>query len=149
MSRLSFVAVAFLLAVSTGCAHKGAKSVSDLVKLSGTAIKLEERVLFETGSAKIDAKSFELLDEVARVISANAQLKKIRVEGYTDNSGAADFNKKLSQDRAESVAAYIAGKGVAKDRLEAVGLGDTSPVATNDTEEGREQNRRVEFKIAQ
>jgi outer membrane protein OmpA-like peptidoglycan-associated protein len=74
---------------------------------------------------------------------------KVEVRGYTDNQGVAAANKELSLKRAEAVAAAIAAMGIAKERLSARGLGDTAPIASNDTEEGRAKNRRVEFGIVE
>jgi OOP family OmpA-OmpF porin len=69
----------------------------------------------------------------------------MRIEGHTDSTGTRQGNQVLSQQRAASVVAWLVGKGVAPGRLIAVGLGDTSPVAGNDTEDGRARNRRVEL----
>jgi outer membrane protein OmpA-like peptidoglycan-associated protein len=72
---------------------------------------------------------------------------RIRVEGHTDNTGKADHNKELSGKRAESVMAYLVTKGVAQERLESTGCGQDVPVADNANDDGRQQNRRVEFVI--
>ena len=81
------------------------------------------------------------------MLVANPQVKKVRIEGHTDNTGAADFNTKLSQGRAKAVRDYLVKKGVAADRLEAKGFGPTQPIGDNKTAAGREANRRVEFEI--
>jgi outer membrane protein OmpA-like peptidoglycan-associated protein len=70
---------------------------------------------------------------------------RLRIEGHTDDVGADEFNQKLSQDRADSVRTYLVGKGIAEDRLEAVGYGETKPVQDNKTSAGRAANRRTEF----
>jgi OOP family OmpA-OmpF porin len=69
------------------------------------------------------------------------------IEGHTDNRGPADLNKKLSGDRAASVRTYLIGRGVEEGRLESHGFGLERPIETNDTDQGRASNRRVEFKI--
>ncbi|MGC4122515.1 MAG: OmpA family protein [Myxococcales bacterium] len=72
---------------------------------------------------------------------------RIRIEGHTDNKGDAAFNKKLSQERAQSVMNYFLGKSVDTARLQAEGFGPDRPIAENKTEAGRAQNRRVEFNL--
>ena len=69
------------------------------------------------------------------------------MSAFTDNTGPETFNKNLSQDRANSVRSYLMKKGVSADRIDAKGFGETSPVASNDTAEGRAQNRRAVFDI--
>ncbi|MBI4822436.1 MAG: OmpA family protein [Deltaproteobacteria bacterium] len=118
-----------------------------LVKISVDRIEILEKVYFDYNSAKIQKRSFELLDNVAAVIVAHPEIRKVRVEGHTDSKGTDVYNKKLSQSRSDSVRKYLIGKGVAADRLEALGYGEERPVATNDTEAGRQENRRVEFRI--
>ena len=80
------------------------------------------------------------------LLKENASMK-IELSSYTDSKGADDYNKKLSQARAQSVVNYLIGNGIAKDRLIAVGYGEAFPIAGNETEEGRQLNRRTEFKI--
>lgn len=77
------------------------------------------------------------------------QFPKMKVEiiGHTDNVGSDEINQKMSQDRAQSVADYLITIGVPKKRLSTKGLGKEQPVATNETDEGRQKNRRTEFKI--
>jgi outer membrane protein OmpA-like peptidoglycan-associated protein len=104
------------------------------------------KILFETDSASLMASSNEILDEVASVLDQNQRIR-IRVEGHTDNTGKADHNKDLSAKRAASVMAYLATKGVAQERLESTGCGQDVPIADNANEDGRQQNRRVEFVI--
>jgi outer membrane protein OmpA-like peptidoglycan-associated protein len=119
----------------------------DRVVLTASSIKIAETVQFETGKAEILPESFDLLDEVAKVFLDNEQIELVQVEGHTDNTGGAGINRKLSQARAESVRAYLADKGVAKKRMVAKGFGPDRPIASNDDDAGREQNRRVEFNI--
>jgi outer membrane protein OmpA-like peptidoglycan-associated protein len=91
--------------------------------------------------------SYGLLDEVAGILAKHPEVKKLRVEGHTDDQGPERFNLELSSKRAEAVRAYLVGKGVAAERLEAKGYGDTRPIASNKTAEGREKNRRVAFEV--
>ncbi|MEO8704438.1 MAG: OmpA family protein [Kofleriaceae bacterium] len=109
-------------------------------------LKPKIRILFGTDSADLQAASNEILDEVASVMAQNAKIR-IRVEGHTDDAGKADHNLDLSTRRAASVKTYLASKGIADDRLESQGCGQVVPIADNKTEDGKAQNRRVEFVI--
>ncbi len=110
-------------------------------------IKITETIYFDTGKATIQERSFSLLDEIAQVIQANPRLKGIRIEGHTDDVGADLNNLKLSQSRSDSVMRYLIDKGVDAGRLQARGFGEMYPIQSNDTEDGRAANRRVEFVI--
>ena len=101
-------------------------------------------VTFETSSSVIRPSSYDKLDEVAEALRANPDVR-VEISGHTDNVGSDEGNLTLSQARAESVRRYFIEKGVAADRMEAKGYGETKPVATNDTAEGRAENRRVEM----
>ncbi len=92
-------------------------------------------------------QSFQLLKDVAKVLKDNAWIKKIRVEGHTDDVGKIEKNMKLSKERAESVAAFLIKEGVDAARLEAEGYGPTKPIDPATTKEARATNRRVEFTI--
>lgn len=120
-----------------------------LVVITKTQLQILDQVKFVSGSAKLSTASNRLLDNIARVLIAHPEIWKVRVEGHTDNVGKPEKNLKLSQDRAAAVVAYLAKKGVAPERLEAVGHGDTMPIEDNSTAKGRAQNRRVEFHIIQ
>jgi OmpA-OmpF porin, OOP family len=104
-----------------------------------------KNIFFATGSTKLLAKSYKSLNEVAKIMNEDASLK-LDIDGYTDNTGSADKNQSLSETRAESVKAYLAGKGVDESRMMAAGHGSESPVADNKTAAGRAKNRRVELK---
>ncbi len=96
----------------------------------------------------IKPESFKILNQVADLLRQHAELKKIRVEGHTDNVGGAGYNKDLSQRRARSVVRYLVEKGkIPAQRLESEGYGFERPVASNATATGRAKNRRVEFQI--
>ncbi len=103
-------------------------------------------VTFETNSASLDSKFFSVLDSVATVLQ-EYKSTLVTVAGYTDNTGAADYNQKLSEKRATSVALYLHSRGVASERLASVGHGEAQPLAPNDTAEGRAKNRRVEITL--
>jgi len=111
-------------------------------------LKLLEPVQFETGTAEIKSSSYSLLDEVVTVLKDMPDIR-MAVHGHTDNRGAAAYNRELSQRRAQAVVKYLTDKGIPVERLDAKGFGPDRPVATNDTAEGRAQNRRVEFKVLQ
>lgn len=118
-----------------------------LVVITKEKLEIKEQVFFDTGKATIQKKSFGLLDQVAAVVVGHPEIEKIVVEGHTDNVGKPDKNKKLSQDRADSVKKYLTGKGVAASKLDAAGFGQERPIDDNKTPAGRANNRRVEFKL--
>lgn len=111
----------------------------------GERVKLEN-VFFATDSYELDTRSNAELNEVARFMKANPSVK-IALEGHTDKEGNAAYNKTLSEKRAQSVRSYLLEQDIAAERLSAKGYGDTQPIATNDTEEGRQLNRRTELRI--
>jgi OmpA-OmpF porin, OOP family len=110
-------------------------------------ITVSERIQFETDSAILLAQSQVVLGEVVRVLKDNPHIKLVEIGGHTDSTGDSSKNLLLSQDRAESVRAYLMSQGIDGNRMRARGFGDRVPVATNSTPQGREQNRRVEFRI--
>ncbi len=118
-----------------------------LVIVRREKLEILEMVFFEFDKAAIKPESFGLLDQVAAVITSHPELTRIRIEGHTDKMGSAQYNRKLSKDRANAVKEYLVGKGVGEARLATAGFGFDRPVATNDTDEGRAKNRRVEFII--
>ncbi|MBS1759791.1 MAG: OmpA family protein [Bacteroidetes bacterium] len=106
-----------------------------------------KNILFVTGSAKLQSKSFKGLNEVAKIMQDNPGMK-MTIDGHTDNVGKADFNQKLSENRAAAVLNYFVSKGVDASRMTSAGHGMTEPIATNKTAAGRQQNRRVELKLS-
>jgi OmpA-OmpF porin, OOP family len=88
-----------------------------------------------------------LLDEVAGVLKDHPELSKVEVQGHTDSRGSAALNKKLSQDRAESVVKALIKRGIAEGKLIAKGYGPDVPIGDNKTAEGQQKNRRVQFVI--
>ena len=115
-----------------------------LVIFKGDKIEILQQVHFATGKSTILPESFNLLQQVVDAIIKN-NVKRVRVEGHTDNRGVKAANQTLSEDRARSVMEYLIAQGLPKERLDSVGYGDTKPIAPNLTARGRELNRRVEF----
>jgi OOP family OmpA-OmpF porin len=107
-----------------------------------------DRLTFDTGKATLQSSSQEQLDNVAAILRAYPNVH-VKVGGYTDNSGKASANLKLSDDRAKNVMEALVAGGIDKARLEAKGYGDAHPVASNATEEGRAQNRRISLLVTQ
>ena len=112
--------------------------LGDVVALNG--------VTFETDSNRLRPDAVTILDEVAEVLNRYPEML-VEVAGHTDSVGADAYNQQLSQRRAEAVVEYLVGKGIAADRMTAMGYGESEPVDSNDTKDGRERNRRVELRI--
>ena len=110
-------------------------------------IEITEKVQFAYNKAEILDVSHDLLNDVATVMKQHPEVKKIRIEGHASSEGEADYNKDLSDRRAKAVMDFLIKVGVDPERMEAVGYGEERPIADNETEEGREKNRRVEFNI--
>ncbi|HEY6101412.1 MAG TPA: OmpA family protein [Anaeromyxobacter sp.] len=127
-----------------GCPVKVGEAV---VEIQTERLSLKDSIQFDSGRDTIKRQSFAVLDEVARLLSEHRELKRIRVEGHTDNVGPAAYNKDLSERRATSVVRYLVAKGVTRDRLQPAGFGFERPIASNGTALGRAKNRRVEFRI--
>lgn len=106
--------------------------------------EIRETVVFGVDSNELDAPAQATLDQVVAAMNRYPR-PVIEIGGHTDSGGEAEYNQDLSQRRADAVAAYIASVGIDPDRLRSVGFGESQPLAENDTDEGREQNRRVEF----
>jgi OOP family OmpA-OmpF porin len=117
------------------------------VEVRDNKIEIREKIQFDHAKATIKEESHDLLNEIADVIKKNPHIKKISVEGHASAEGDPGFNKRLSGDRAKSVVTYLVEKGIPKDALQSKGFGVEKPIASNDTEEGRMKNRRVEFNI--
>lgn len=144
--------------VGTGVGYYLGSQEEELQKsLQGTEVKVERQgqdlnlvmpgnVAFATGSATINSSFYSTLDSVASVLVKNPETT-LTISGHTDSVGKASSNLQLSKNRADSVARYLINKGVNQARIESVGYGDQNPIASNDNEQGRSQNRRVEIKI--
>lgn len=119
------------------------------VERVGEGIRLvlgENAVRFDTNKSTLTAAAKANLDKLIPVFNQYPDTN-IQIYGYTDSTGAAEYNLNLSNQRAATVKAYLAGKGLNSGRFTTTGLGIADPIATNDTPEGRSQNRRVEFAI--
>lgn len=127
---------------TAGCPEGGG-----IVTLSCELISLSMAVEFVTGSAELDPMSFPVLYLIADTMNVAQNVRLVSIEGHTDDRGNDDANWILSEDRAYSVLDFLVSAGVDPTRLEAVGYGETMPVADNDTPEGRAMNRRVELRI--
>lgn len=123
------------------------KAEPSRVEVRDNKIEIREKIQFDLAKATIKPESFSLLDEIVSVIKANGHIKKIRIEGHASADGDASFNKRLSADRAKSVREYLVEHGIPEDALVSEGYGIEKPIASNDTPDGREKNRRVEFNI--
>jgi outer membrane protein OmpA-like peptidoglycan-associated protein len=119
------------------------------VELTQDQIVIHDKIQFETNKAVIKPESFGLLDEITAAVKDAAQIKKLSIEGHTDDVGADKYNLKLSDQRAASVKQYLVEHGIDAARLVSKGWGETKPIGDNKTEEGKEQNRRVEFIIVE
>ncbi|HEX4459925.1 MAG TPA: OmpA family protein [Polyangia bacterium] len=131
-----------------GCPDSGS-GAAGTIAITGGKIELPEAIQFEEGSDRLIARSQSLVERVAEKMKANPQVKRIRIEGHTDDVGSPKKNLELSQLRAEAVRAFMIRKGVEADRLQAVGYGDTHPIDKRKTAEARAKNRRVEFIIVE
>lgn len=126
-----------------GCPDEDESSV----RLVGDRIEILERVHFDTARATIKAQSHSVLNQVAAVVKSNPDIVMLRILGHTDSRGDEDKNLELSQQRAVSVKEYLIKRGIEARRLSARGYGESHPIADNETEQGRSDNRRVEFHI--
>jgi outer membrane protein OmpA-like peptidoglycan-associated protein len=123
--------------------NAGGQPMYDALMADGRFVT--QGIFFDTGSDRLRPESTPTLEEIAAMLEAHADLR-LRVEGHTDSVGDDAANQELSERRAASMKAYlVTEKHIDADRLEAHGLGETTPAAPNDTPEGRQQNRRVEL----
>ena len=128
-----------------GCPKKEAPPPS--ATLVDQAIVISQQVQFETGTAVLRPESDAVLAEVSKVLAEHPEIEQIEVQGHTDDIGPPEVNRKLGQDRAESVVSWLVSHGAKREQLLGKGYGSDEPIASNSTEEGRAQNRRVEFRI--
>lgn len=126
------------------------KQTASLIKAEEIRKELDSKghialyINFDTDKASIKPESKPAIDEIQKLLSGDPALKVV-IEGHTDNSGRPDHNKKLSEERAQSVKASLAANGIDAGRLQAKGLGQDKPIADNTTEDGKAKNRRVEI----
>jgi outer membrane protein OmpA-like peptidoglycan-associated protein len=118
--------------------------------IQGSQIRILDQVKFATGSSAIvrGKESDEVLGAVLKILTDHPEITALRVEGHTDNQGAASTNKTLSEQRAASVVHWLVQHGIDASRLSSQGFGYERPIDSNETPEGRKNNRRVEFHIA-
>lgn len=128
------------------------KKLSEVAKIKEeekkTTITLNGSILFEVGKATLRTTAEQRLQQVATVLK-NADGKEILIEGHTDSQGKSAMNQRLSKDRAAAVQRFLVRQGVQADRIKTVGMGEAQPIATNETPEGRANNRRVEIVVGE
>lgn len=112
----------------------------------GIVVNFNEKVLFGFNQATLNSNSYTALDKLVTVLNKYNQTD-LKIYGHTDSKGTETYNQDLSERRASAVANYLSSRGVARARLLTYGYGETTPKCTNETEEGRACNRRVEFAI--
>ena len=103
-------------------------------------------IFFDFNKSELKPESYPELDRLYNYLKDNSDIK-VEISGHTDNIGTDEYNLNLSQERANTVKEYLVSKGISSERIVSKGYGKTRPVAGNDTDEGRQLNRRVEFKI--
>ncbi|HJW16572.1 MAG TPA: OmpA family protein [Flavisolibacter sp.] len=136
--------------------HKMDKQAEEMKKVLGDAevrrvgegivIDFKEKVLFGFDRSDLGANASTNLDKLINVLNKYPDTD-IKILGHTDNKGTDEYNQGLSERRASSVSAYLKNHGISSSRVSTKGMGENDPIASNDTEEGRSQNRRVEFVI--
>ncbi|SHF82765.1 OmpA family protein [Flavisolibacter ginsengisoli] len=136
--------------------HKMDKQAEEMKKVLGDAevrrvgegivIDFKEKVLFGFDRSDLGASAATNLDKLINVLNKYPDTD-IKILGHTDNKGTAEYNQGLSERRANSVSGYLRNHGINSGRISTKGMGENDPIASNDTEEGRSQNRRVEFVI--
>lgn len=117
--------------------------------LTAEKIEIKDSIYFETAKAVIKPESFDLLDEVAEVLAAHAEITRIRIEGHTDSRGGESYNLDLSRSRAAAVKAYLIDKGIAPERLDSAGFGEGKPLVEGENEAAWAKNRRVDFFVVE
>jgi outer membrane protein OmpA-like peptidoglycan-associated protein len=118
-----------------------------LARIEAGRIVITQKIFFDNGKATIKPESNPVLEAVQGVLASNPQVKRVSIEGHTDDVGNDAKNKKLSDERAQAVMAWLVEKGIDAQRLAAVGHGEEQPAVVGKTPEAREANRRVEFLI--
>jgi outer membrane protein OmpA-like peptidoglycan-associated protein len=119
------------------------------VVVAGKEIKLKKQVHFQHDSAEILPDSQAIIEELADLMSKRADIKNVEVQGHTDDTGAAAYNLRLSQSRAQAVVDAISSHGVDASRMTAKGYGQEKPLVPNTTEQNRAKNRRVQVMITE
>ena len=112
----------------------------------GLIIRIKDRLVFASGATNLQSDAFPTLDKITRFLKAHPR-NRLVVNGFTDSSGSAEFNARLSQQRAEAMRTYLVSQGIDPGRVSYQGMGESRPIASNQTEEGRAKNRRVEINV--
>lgn len=128
-----------------GCADEGPAKVI----VEKGRIRILENIRFQTNSAEIDEESHSILNQVALTMKANPSIRRVRVEGHTDERGSRELNVRLSKERAAAVRAYLERRGVKRERLSDRGFGPDRPLSRGDDADSLARNRRVEFIVEQ
>jgi OOP family OmpA-OmpF porin len=140
MHRPTLVLLAVLVATATG-----ARADTKKFELVGERLVVPGPVTFEGGKAVLTADAAPVLEHVKAYLKARKKITTLRIEVHSDSQGGDEFNQRLSEARALAIAHALRGMGVDCKRLLPVGFGETRPIASNKTAEGRAQNRRTEF----
>ncbi len=127
----------------------GTKSAPPEAKLVGDKIVITDQIYFASARDTILKRSYPLLESVAKVLRNNPHVAKVRIEGHTDNVGTSATNLELSKRRANTVKNHLIQLGIAPERLESEGYGQTQPIVPNSTAKGRSLNRRVAFSVVE
>jgi len=130
-------------------AEKGCPAAPSQVRVEGGVIRFEQRIEFEQGGADLLAVSNPILEEIRSLLEKRPELRLIAIEGHTDSKGAANFNQRLSERRAQSVARWLIEHGIAAERLSAWGCGSHRPLAPEQSPEDQQRNRRVELHVVE
>ena len=117
------------------------------VELTGTSLTIAQKVFFDLESATLKPESLAVLDEVANTLLASPKAVRVEIQGHSDTVGGVRFNFQLSSRRADAVRKALIDRGVPPERLASRGYGPSRPIASNETDEGRARNRRVEFEV--
>ncbi len=120
------------------------QTLPDSVKLA--KLLVERTITFKTNTAQLDENGYRVLDQVYRILKSHENLKLLIV-GHTDAAGNETYNRELSKRRAQAVANYLKQKGLTGATFEIIGKGSSEPIASNNTQQGRQKNRRVEILI--
>ncbi|MBX2843065.1 MAG: OmpA family protein [Flammeovirgaceae bacterium] len=142
----NFIAISDHLDLSKTADYQEIRRDLKLLPLEiGTTVRLNN-IFFETGNSALKEASFSELKKVVKLLEENPKMK-IEISGHTDNVGSEESNLKLSEERSEAVTSYLKSQNIVSDRIVNKGYGETKPLSDNNTEEGKQQNRRVDFTI--
>ena len=148
MKRLQLIACVFLMLGASWKAHADTTSAKPkkLVTVTKTKLVLAQGIHFDTNKATLHKSSLPTLDATAKILKRKKKMR-LRIEVHSDSRGSSAYNRRLSQERANAIARYLAGKGVKAKRLAPKGFGEDAPISDNRTAAGRAKNRRIELVI--